>query len=236
VLEVGPGPGGLTRAILAAGPERLTAIDADPRSIEALRPLEAGSGGRLRLLTGDALAFDPAEAGPPVMVIANLPYNVATELLVRWLGRLELFRGFVLMFQREVALRLAAPPGTANYGRLAVLAQTMCRVERMFDLPPGAFVPPPKVWSSVVRLVPRADRPDRARQAHLEEVTRSAFGQRRKMLRTSLGALAVDSGILLAAAGIDGTRRAETLSLAEFDALARALGTARADNAAAKAG
>jgi 16S rRNA (adenine1518-N6/adenine1519-N6)-dimethyltransferase len=223
VLEVGPGPGGLTRAILAAGPARLVAIDADPRSVEALRPLEADSGGRLELRLGDALAYDAAAIGPPVTVIANLPYNVGTELLVRWLGRLDLFRCLVLMFQREVALRLVARPATADYGRLAVLAQTLCRVERLFDLPPGAFKPPPRVWSTVVRLTPRADRPDAGQTARLERVTRAAFGQRRKMLRSSLASLGCDPADLLHQAGIDPTRRAETLDLEDYARLAIAL-------------
>ncbi|MFO1069867.1 MAG: 16S rRNA (adenine(1518)-N(6)/adenine(1519)-N(6))-dimethyltransferase RsmA [Geminicoccaceae bacterium] len=229
VLEVGPGPGGLTRALLAAGPALLVAIDADARSIEALRPLEAEAAGRLQLVHGDALAFDPGGVAPAggLIAVANLPYNVGTEILLRWLHRLERFDRFVLMFQREVALRLAAAPGSADYGRLAVLAQTLCRVERLFDLPPGAFVPPPKVWSSVVRLVPRPDRPDAAATALLEAVTRAAFGQRRKMLRASLATLVPDPLALLAAAGIDPQRRPETLTLVEFAALASALGDVR---------
>jgi 16S rRNA (adenine1518-N6/adenine1519-N6)-dimethyltransferase len=225
VLEVGPGPGGLTRAILASEAALVIAIDADPRSLAALRPLEEQEGGRLRLIEGDALALDPAALATerPLVAIANLPYNIATELLMRWLAALGSFRLLVLMFQREVALRLAAGPGTADYGRLAVMAQSMCEVERLFDLPPGAFVPPPKVSSSVVRLTPRPDRPDEPQRRRLEDVTRAAFGQRRKMLRTGLAGLAADTAGLLAAAGIEPTRRAETLSLAEFAALATAL-------------
>jgi 16S rRNA (adenine1518-N6/adenine1519-N6)-dimethyltransferase len=225
VLEVGPGPGGLTRAILAAGPARLVAIDADPRSIAALEPLEAEAGGRLRLMEGDALELDPASIteGRPLVAIANLPYNIGTELLLRWLARLEPFRVLVLMFQREVALRLAAACGSADWGRLAVMAQSCCTVERLFDLPPGAFVPPPKVRSSVVRLVPRPERPDTRRRALLEQVTRAAFGQRRKMLRASLASLPVPPGPLLERAGIAPTRRAETLELAELDRLAAEL-------------
>jgi 16S rRNA (adenine1518-N6/adenine1519-N6)-dimethyltransferase len=225
VLEVGPGPGGLTRAILASEAARVIAIDADPRSLAALRPLEEQQGGRLRLIEGDALALDPTSlaAARPLVAIANLPYNVATELLMRWLAALGTFRLLVLMFQREVALRLAAAPGTADYGRLAVMAQSLCEVERLFDLPPGAFVPPPKVSSSVVRLTPRPDRPGEPQRRRLEDVTRAAFGQRRKMLRASLAGLGVDTARLLAAAGIEPTRRAETLSLVEFAALATAL-------------
>lgn len=225
VLEVGPGPGGLTRAILATDAAGLVAIDADPRSIATLADLQEQAAGRLRLIEGDALALDPATlvSGRPLTVIANLPYNIGTELLMRWLGSPSAFRMMVLMFQREVALRLVARPGTAAYGRLAVMAQTMCRIERLFDLPPGAFVPPPRVSSSVVRLVPRDDRPDEPQRLRLEEVTRAAFGQRRKMLRSSLSALGVDTAALLAAAGIAPTRRAETLDLAEFATLASAL-------------
>ena len=234
VLEVGPGPGGLTRAILASDVERLLAIDADPRSIAALRALETQQAGRLRLIEGDALVLDPLSlaTGRPVIAIANLPYNVGTELLMRWLAVPQAFRLMVLMFQREVAMRLAASPGSGDYGRLSVMAQTMCVVERLFDLPPGAFVPPPKVSSSVVRLTPREDRPDEAQRRRLEDVTRAAFGQRRKMLRASLGSLGVDSARLLDMAAIDPTRRAETLSLAEFAALATALATVRAGETA----
>jgi 16S rRNA (adenine1518-N6/adenine1519-N6)-dimethyltransferase len=207
----------------------VVAIDADPRSIAALRPLEAQEAGRLRLIEGDALALDPAAIGEgrPLTAIANLPYNVGTELLMRWLVVPACFRLMVLMFQREVALRLVARPGTAEYGRLAVMAQSMCRVERLFDLPPGAFVPPPQVSSSVVRLTPRHDRPDEPQRRRLEEVTRAAFGQRRKMLRSSLASLGPDPARLLEAAGIDPMRRAETLSLAEFAALASRLGDLR---------
>ena len=224
VLEVGPGPGGLTRALLTSGLARLTAIDPDPRSIAALEPLQAEMAGRLTLLAGDALELDLATVGQRIVIVANLPYNVGTELLLRWLARLDSIARMVLMFQREVAQRLGAAPGGADYGRLGVLAQRLCRVERLFDLPPGAFVPRPKVWSSVVRLTPRPDRPDAAQRARLEAVTRAAFGQRRKMLRGSLGALGIEPLALLAAAGIDPQRRAETLDLAEFDRLADAFG------------
>lgn len=225
VLEVGPGPGGLTRALLATEAARIVAVEADERCVEALRALEVAAHGRLELVQADALLFDPAPlaAEAPLKVVANLPYNVGTELLVRWLQRPALFEAFVLMFQREVAQRLVARPGTDEYGRLAVLAQSLCAVERLYDLPAAAFVPPPKVVSSVVRLFPKAERPDPATVARLEQVTKAAFGQRRKMLRSSLKALGVDADALLARAGIEPTRRAETLSLAEFLALAEAL-------------
>ena len=234
VLEVGPGPGGLTRAILATDMAGLVAIDADPRSIAALADLQERAAGRLRLIEGDALALDPATlvSGRPLTVIANLPYNVGTELLLRWLTAPAVFRLMVLMFQREVALRLVAAPDTSDYGRLTVMAQSMCRVERLFDLPPGAFVPPPKVSSSVVRLTPRHDRPDERQRRLLEEVARAAFGQRRKMLRTSLAGLGVDSHELLDRAGIEPTRRAETLSLVEFASLAAMLAKLRSGGTA----
>jgi 16S rRNA (adenine1518-N6/adenine1519-N6)-dimethyltransferase len=226
VLEVGPGPGGLTAALLEAGAARVVAVERDPRFLPALAELAARHEGRLEVVQADALAFDPgplaASAGGPLVVVANLPYNVGTELLLGWLHRLELFARLVLMFQKEVALRLTAAPGTPDYGRLAVLAQRLCEVRRLFDLPPAAFTPPPKVSSSVVRLLPRPDRPDRESLAALEAVTRAAFGQRRKMLRTSLRTLSPEPEPLLAAAGIDPTRRPETLTIGELERLASA--------------
>ena len=222
VLEIGPGPGGLTASLLASDAARVVAVERDPRFLPPLQELAERHPGRLTLVPADALRFDPAPlaADGPLLVVANLPYNVGTELLLGWLHRLELFERLVLMFQKEVALRLAAAPGTADYGRLAVLAQRLCVVERLFDLPPTAFTPPPRVSSSVVRLVPRPDRPEPEALAALEAVTRAAFGQRRKMLRASLRSLSPDTEALLAAAGIEATRRAESLSLAEFERLA----------------
>ena len=228
VLEIGPGPGGLTEALLAAGATRLVAVERDPRFLPALEELARRHPGKLEILAADALTFDPAvlAADGRAIVVANLPYNVGTELLIGWLTRIELFERLVLMFQKEVALRLVARPSTPDYGRLAVLAQRLCQVERLFDLPPAAFAPPPRVSSSVVRLIPREDRPTPARRQALEAVTRAAFGQRRKMLRSSLTALTPDPAALLTQAGIDPTRRAETLSLDEFERLADALGRA----------
>jgi 16S rRNA (adenine1518-N6/adenine1519-N6)-dimethyltransferase len=223
VLEVGPGPGGLTAALLAAeATARVVAVERDPRFMPPLAELAERYPGRLEVVRADALAFDPAPlaAAGPLLVVANLPYNIGTELLLGWLERPGLFERLVLMFQKEVALRLAARPGTADWGRLAVLAQRLCRVERLFDLPPAAFAPPPRVSSSVVRLTPRGDRPDRDAQAALEAVTRAAFGQRRKMLRASLRTLVPEPDALLATAGIDGTRRAETLAIPELERLA----------------
>ena len=161
MLEIGPGPGGLTRALLDAGCPRVVAVERDPRFVLLLRELESRADGRLTVLEADALELDPctlAGAGQ-VRIVANLPYNVATALVFRWFERLGCIERMVLMFQKEVALRLAAAPGTGDYGRLAVMAQRLCRVERLFDLPPAAFTPPPKVSSSVVRLTPRPDQP-----------------------------------------------------------------------------
>ena len=223
VLEVGPGPGGLTRALLAAGAARVVAIERDPRFVEHLQGLASESAGRLELVAADALEVDPcaiARSGS-LRIVANLPYNAATPLLFGWLERLGCIERLVLMFQKEVALRLAAAPGGADYGRLAVMAQSLCRVERLFDLPPAAFTPPPKVSSSVVRLTPHPDQPPPELRAALGEVARAAFGQRRKMLRASLRGLVPDPLALLAAAGIDPTRRAEELDVAQFQLLAR---------------
>ncbi|MGF1562506.1 MAG: 16S rRNA (adenine(1518)-N(6)/adenine(1519)-N(6))-dimethyltransferase RsmA [Geminicoccaceae bacterium] len=222
VLEIGPGPGGLTRAILAAGAARLTAIERDRRCIDALQELHAAAGGRLALIEADALRWQPAP-GERLTVIANLPYNIATPLLFGWLDRLEHFERFILMFQKEVALRLTASVGSADYGRLAVKTQWLCQARRLFDLPPSAFVPPPKVTSSVVELVPRAEPLAQARVQDLDRVTAAAFNQRRKMLRTSLKAITPDPLGLCAAASLDPSERPERVPIAGFCALARAL-------------
>lgn len=225
VVEIGPGPGGLTRALLLEGAERLVAIERDPRCVEALRPLVDAAGGRLRLIEADAMEQDPGSLGPaPVRIVANLPYNVGTALLLEWLKTPERYQRFVLMFQREVADRLTARPGTGSYGRLSVLAQWLCEVKRVFDLPARAFTPPPKVASSVVSLTPRPAPAAPAPRRALERITGAAFGQRRKMLRRSLAAASGRPEALLDEAGIDPTRRAETLTIEEFASLARALG------------
>ena len=223
VLEVGPGPGGLTRALLAAGAARVVAVERDPRFVEHLQGLAAESAGRLELVAADALEVDPCALarGGSLRIVANLPYNVATPLLFGWLERLSCIERMVLMFQKEVALRLAAAPGGGDYGRLAVMAQSLCRVERLFDLPPAAFTPPPKVSSSVVRLTPLPEQPSPALRATLAELARAAFGQRRKMLRASLRGVTPDPLALLAAAGIEPTRRAEELDVGQFQLLAR---------------
>lgn len=225
VLEVGPGPGGLTRALLRAGAARVVAVERDPRCVAALAGLVEAAAGRLELVEADALAFDPSSLAPPgrLVVVANLPYNIGTELLVAWLRRPEPFARFVLLFQKEVAQRLAAAPGTSDYGRLSVLAQLVCRVERLRDLPAAAFRPPPKVTSSLVRLVPRPDRPEPALLARIERLTAAAFGQRRKMLRQSLRSVLPAPEEVLVPLRIAPEARAETLPPELFVRLAQAL-------------
>ena len=225
VVEIGPGPGGLTRALLAAGARRVIAVERDDRAIAALAEIAAHYPGRLEVVAGDALDFDPRGLiGAPARVVANLPYNIATALLVSWLT-LEpwppWYDRLVLMFQREVAERIVAAPGSKSYGRLSVLVGWRCEARILFDVAGSAFVPPPKVTSSLVEVVPRA-RPLACERRALERVTEAAFGQRRKMLRQSLKGVpgALDA---LEQLGIDAQRRAETLSVAEFVAVARAL-------------
>ncbi len=222
VLEVGPGPGGLTRALLAAG-ATVTAIEKDSRCIEALGELAAAYPGRLRLVEADALETDLTRLVPaPRQIVANLPYNVGTPLLIGWLKQIradrDAFLRLTLMFQKEVAERLLAGPGTKTYGRLSVMTQWLCEVSREFDISPKAFTPPPKVTSAVVTLTPRpgplGDSP--IAWEVLERVVAAAFGQRRKMLRHALKAIALDPETR----GIKGTRRAETLSVEEFVKLA----------------
>jgi 16S rRNA (adenine1518-N6/adenine1519-N6)-dimethyltransferase len=222
VIEVGPGPGGLTRALLAEGAVRVIAIETDPRCVPALEEIAAAWPGCLEIRIGDALGEPLWEAGEaPRRIVANLPYNIATPLLVRWLAHARAFASLTLMFQKEVAERLTAAPGSKAYGRLGVLTQWLCEAELLFDLPGRAFTPPPKVTSSVVQLRPRAAPLAPADFAIMERVLAAAFGQRRKMLRGSLKSLGGKTDALLEAAGIDGTRRAESLSVEEFCALAR---------------
>ena len=227
VIEIGPGPGGLTRALLAEGARRVIAVERDARAIAALQDVAAYYPGRLDIIEGDALAFDPRPHldGGPTRVIANLPYNIATALLVQWLTVEPWppwYDSLVLMFQREVAERIVAPPGGKSYGRLSVLAGWRAEARIMFDVHPSAFVPPPKVTSSVVRLVPRTT-PLACDRRLIERVTEAAFGQRRKMLRQSLRSLGVDPFALLARAGIAETARAEEIPVEGFAALAQAL-------------
>jgi len=223
VLEIGPGPGGLTRALLDAGAAEVIAVERDARCLGALAEISAAYPGRLTVIEADALEIDEAAlAGAGrLSVVANLPYNVGTALLLKWLAAPGWWDSLTLMFQREVAERLAAPPGSGTYGRLSVWAQWRAEVRRLFDISPRAFVPPPKVTSSVVRIVPRPPVAP-ADAATLERVLAAAFGQRRKMLRQSLKSLTPESEALLARAGIAPTRRAEELSIAEFCALATA--------------
>jgi 16S rRNA (adenine1518-N6/adenine1519-N6)-dimethyltransferase len=222
VVEVGPGPGGLTRALLASAAADITAVEIDARAVAAMQELQTAAGGRLTVIEADALALDLAAlVSPPRQVIANLPYNIATPLLIGWLRQAAAWERFSLMFQEEVADRLCARPGTPAYGRLSVLAQWLCDVEFRLRIPPAAFVPPPKVYSAVVVLAPRATQPGAALFAAMERVTAAAFGQRRKMLRGALKPIGGEP--LLARASIAADRRAETLSVAEFAALAQHL-------------
>ena len=222
ILEVGPGPGGLTRALLAAGAARVVAVEKDRRCVAALGELQARYPDRLEIVEGDALSFDIAILGSArIGIVANLPYNVGTRLLLRWLERVERIESMTLMFQKEVAARITATGGR-DYGGLSVRAQWLCTCERLFDVSPRAFVPPPGVVSTVVRLVPRAAPLAPAEPDALDAVTRAAFGQRRKMLRRALRTLTPDPQALLQSAGIAPEARAETLSVADFCALARA--------------
>lgn len=232
VLEVGPGPGGLTRGLLAEGARRVLAIEKDPRCLPALAEIAAAYPGRLQVIQGDALEVDPlAHLAPPIRVVANLPYNVGTELLVRWLTPPvwpPFWSSLTLMFQREVAERIVARPGSKAYGRLAILAQWRTRAQICLTLPPQAFVPAPKVESAVVHLEALAEPRFPARPETLAAVTAAAFNQRRKMLRASLRGLHPQIEALLEAAGIPPTARAEEIGLERFCALARGLDAARA--------
>jgi 16S rRNA (adenine1518-N6/adenine1519-N6)-dimethyltransferase len=226
VIEIGPGPGGLTRALLMTGVKKVIAIERDDRCIAALEEVSAHYPGRLEIVADDAMTTDLSRLAVPneaVKIIANLPYNIGTELLVNWLTLPHwppFYESLTLMFQREVALRIAAEAGDNAFGRLSVLCGWRTEAQIMFDIPPTAFTPPPKVTSSVVHLIPKPD-PLAVDLRLLEKVTKAAFGQRRKMLRQSLKTIGGEE--LLARAGIDGTRRAETLSVVEFVGLARAL-------------
>ena len=227
VVEVGPGPGGLTRALLAAGARQVIAIERDRRCLAALEEIAAYDPQRLTIIEGDALEVDvrPYVAGAPARIVANLPYNVATPLLVAWLSVEPWppwYDAMVLMFQREVAERIVAVPGSKSFGRLSVLTGWRAEARILFDVPAAAFVPRPKVTSSVVRIDPRQT-PLACDRRALERVTQAAFGQRRKMLRQSLKTLGVDPAPLLAAAGLDPTARAEDVPVEGFVRLARAL-------------
>lgn len=226
VIEVGPGPGGLTRALLAEGASRVIAIERDRRCLPALEEIAAAYPGRLTIIEGDALETDMAAlVKGPARIVANLPYNIATPLLVRWLQTEPWppwYASLTLMFQKEVAERIVAPPGGKAYGRLAVLAQWRTRPRMLFDVNRSAFTPPPAVTSTVVELIPRAQVLAPADPRALERVVAAAFGQRRKMLRSSLKSLTANPAAMIEAAGIDATQRAEELSVEQFCALARA--------------
>jgi 16S rRNA (adenine1518-N6/adenine1519-N6)-dimethyltransferase len=230
VYEVGPGPGGLTRALLRQNAAKVVAVERDERCLAALADLSAAFPGRLTVISGDAKTIDEAalavehgQAGAPFRIAANLPYNIATGLLLKWLTGPwpPPWASLTLMFQREVAERIVAGPDTNGYGRLSVLAGWRAKGKILFDVAPGAFVPAPKVTSSVIRLEPLPVPVAPAALSDLEKVTAAAFGHRRKMLRQSLKGLGVDTATLLGETGIAPTRRAETLSIAEFAALAR---------------
>lgn len=222
VIEIGPGPGGLTRALLATEAVAIVAVERDHRCVDALGEVVEAASGRLRLIHGDALLQDwRSLAPPPRAVVANLPYNIATPLLIGWLQDIEAFAGLTVMLQREVAQRLTAVPGTKAYGRLSVITQWVAGVDTMLHVPARAFVPPPKVDSTVVRLMPLSARHP-ARWHDIERVTAAAFGQRRKMLRQSLRSLG-DAAALVRSAGLLPTMRAEDVDVAGFAALARAL-------------
>jgi 16S rRNA (adenine1518-N6/adenine1519-N6)-dimethyltransferase len=227
IIEVGPGPGGLTRALLALGARRVIAVERDERALAALEDISKRYKGRLEIVSGDATTFDPRPLlrGERARIVANLPYNIATPLLIGWLS-IEpwppWYDMMVLMFQREVAERIVARENDEAYGRLAVLSNWRAETKILFDISPAAFVPQPKVTSSVVRLVPRAV-PEPCDRKALEQVAAAAFGQRRKMLRQSLRSLAADPARLAAAAQVDPTRRAETIPVSGFVAMAREL-------------
>jgi 16S rRNA (adenine1518-N6/adenine1519-N6)-dimethyltransferase len=224
VIEIGPGPGGLTRALLASGARRVVAIERDRRCLAALGELAAACPGRLDVVAGDALELDPVTfSEKPRKIVANLPYNIATPLLLGWLERVGEYESLTLMLQREVAERLIASPRSKSYGRLSVLVQWLAEARILFDVPARAFVPPPRVTSSVVAILPRAEPLASASRHALERVTAAAFGQRRKMLRSSLKPLGRALEPLLDRAGVAPTARAEELTVAEFCALARAL-------------
>ncbi|WP_417768796.1 16S rRNA (adenine(1518)-N(6)/adenine(1519)-N(6))-dimethyltransferase RsmA [Stappia sp.] len=226
VLEVGPGPGGLTRALLVAGAQRVVAVEKDPRCLPALEQIAAHYPGRLEIVQGDALALSLPEiaAGGPLKIVANLPYNVGTQLLIDWITGRDwppVWQSLTLMFQKEVAERIVAPPGSKAYGRLGVLAGWRCHATLAFEVGAKAFTPPPKVTSAIVHLTPRAS-PLACDLKALEKLTAAAFGQRRKMLRASLKPLASDAEDRIRSVGIEPTERAEQLSIEEFVALANA--------------
>lgn len=232
VLEVGPGPGGLTRALLFEGARHVVAVERDARCLSALAVVSAHYDGRLAVIEGDALKLDAApHLTAPYRIVANLPYNIGTELFVRWMTPPEwppAWSSLTLMFQREVAERICAKPGTSAWGRLSVLAQWRAEARIAFEVSPKAFTPPPKIWSAVVHVTPLAEPRFPATPKTLEQVTMAGFGQRRKMLRQSLKQISADAIALCEAAGVEPTLRAENLDIEAFCGLARALDAQRA--------
>lgn len=223
VIEIGPGPGGLTRALLAEGAKKVIAVERDRRPIEALNEIAKAYPGRLEIIEGDALEIDPASlCEGPRKIVANLPYNISTQLVMNWLDNITEYESLTLMFQKEVADRLAAVPRTKNYGRLSVMVQWLCDVHCNFDISPSSFTPPPKVMSTVATLRPRPEPLVDVPRKALEHVVKAAFGQRRKMLRASLKTLGINGEELLISAGIEPTKRAEELSIEEFCTLVKA--------------
>jgi 16S rRNA (adenine1518-N6/adenine1519-N6)-dimethyltransferase len=226
VIEIGPGPGGLTRALLMEGATNVIAIERDDRALAALAEISSAYPGKLTIIPGDALQVDYAKlaAGTPTKIIANLPYNIATPLLVGWLGGAQwppYYESLTLMFQKEVAERIVAKPGGKEFGRLSVLCQYRTTAKKLFDVNRSAFTPPPKVTSSIVQLVPRAKPEPECRLDVLERVTAAAFGQRRKMLRSSLRSILAEPEVLLNELGIDPELRAEQLPVEAFARLAQ---------------
>jgi 16S rRNA (adenine1518-N6/adenine1519-N6)-dimethyltransferase len=218
VIEIGPGPGGLTRALLSSQAAQILAIEFDSRAAAAIAELADSADGRLTILQADALKADlPALIAAPRAIVANLPYNIGTPLLIRWLAQAAAYQSMTLMFQLEVAERICAAPDGKAYGRLSVLAQWLCDVSIVMQIPAAAFIPPPKVESALVRLIPKPTQPPTEHFHAMERLTAAAFGQRRKMLRSSLRPLGGQS--LLDHASIEGTRRAETLTVQEFERL-----------------
>ena len=223
VIEVGPGPGGLTRALLDNGAQHVIVIEKDNRCINAMNELALSTNGRLEIKHGDALSFDFIQKiSDPKCIISNLPYNIATKLLFKWLKYPNEFSQMVLMFQKEVGRRIIAKPGTSEYGRLSIYAQWLCKCELVFDLKPGAFSPPPKVSSSVIRLTPYPKPLYDAPEEELLKIVSAGFGQRRKKLKTSLKTAISNPEIVLSNADISPDLRAETLTLKEWCTLAKA--------------
>lgn len=223
VFEIGPGPGGLTRAILKANPQKLTVVEMDERCIAIMEEIKSLVGERLEIINGDALKIDFSKLGnAPRHIISNLPYNISVPLLTGWLMEINNFNSLTLMFQKEVADRITATPGNKNYGRISVLAQLLCKIERLFDLNPNCFVPAPKIWSSVLLFQPLGNDISKENIKKLEQITALAFGQRRKMIRQSLKSI---PGIeaALEKLEIPNSWRAEQLSPQQFLSLARTL-------------